>query len=195
MSAPRWPKHGTGGGDVVPPAGAARHRVPVRRGVVFEEDGVVVPIAEQLREAEGGCMEFVGHRTSGGYGGVTRDGRKLRAHRVAWEEANGPIPPGLFVLHRCDNPPCCNPDHLFLGTQQENVADRELKGRGKRLRGDAHPARRRPDWASWCTKLSRSDVLKIRELRAEGVTTVALGRQFGVHSSTISRIARGVWRP
>lgn len=64
-----------------------------------------------------------------GYGEVQFNGRPARAHVVAWTLTNGAVPDGCHVLHRCDNPPCCNPAHLFVGTQQVNVADMHAKGR------------------------------------------------------------------
>jgi hypothetical protein len=62
---------------------------------------------------------------------VNRKGKILKVHRLAWAEANGPIPTGLRVLHKCDVPACCNPDHLFVGTQLDNVTDMRVKGRFK----------------------------------------------------------------
>lgn len=78
-----------------------------------------------------GCRVFTGWRDKDGYGWLRVNGKKVGAHRVAWELENGPIPTGLSVLHRCDNPPCCDVGHLFIGTQADNVADREAKGRTK----------------------------------------------------------------
>lgn len=88
------------------------------------------------------CWEWAGARKgSQGYGEFGVNRMPATAHRVAWELTHGPIPDGLFVLHRCDNPPCCNPAHLFLGTHQDNMADRDAKGRV--AHGDAHYTRRR----------------------------------------------------
>ena len=85
-----------------------------------------------------GCLEWTQGGNSKGYGAMSFEGRPTLTHRVAWILVNGPIPDGLFVLHHCDNPPCCEtapseayPDgHLFLGTHNDNAADRDTKGRG-----------------------------------------------------------------
>jgi hypothetical protein len=69
----------------------------------------------------------------GGYGSIKIDGRSIGAHRAMYERLYGPIPEGLHVLHDCDNPACINPDHLFLGTNADNMADREAKGRSYRI--------------------------------------------------------------
>jgi len=77
------------------------------------------------------CWEWTASKNPKGYGWF-RPGSKgcpFHAHRIAWRIANGPVPVGLCVLHRCDNPPCCNPHHLFLGTQLDNVRDKVQKGR------------------------------------------------------------------
>jgi len=88
------------------------------------------------------CVLTTWARDKDGYGArmTHRNGKNVsqRAHRVAWEEAYGPIPEGMCVLHRCDNPPCVNVDHLFLGTHQDNVRDMDAKGR--RSRGARHAA-------------------------------------------------------
>lgn len=81
------------------------------------------------------CWPFTGNTGTGakpgrpGYGGLTCRGVHWTSHRAAWTLAHGPIPDGMWVLHRCDNPPCCNPAHLFLGTVKDNVRDMHAKGR------------------------------------------------------------------
>lgn len=96
------------------------------------------PLAERLAEKlvpnEDGCLVWTGYRCPKGYGKIRRGGRgtsSAGAHRVAYELTNGTVPDGLYVCHRCDNPPCCNPAHLFLGTPNDNVQDCIQKGRRK----------------------------------------------------------------
>jgi hypothetical protein len=76
-----------------------------------------------------GCIVWTRSKNPDGYGNLSWNGRNTRAHRVAYALAHGEIPQGMSVLHRCDNPPCCNPAHLFLGTQQDNIRDCVEKGR------------------------------------------------------------------
>ena len=76
---------------------------------------------------ECGCWNFVGAHTSGGYGEIGYGRKVLRTHRITYVAYRGKIPKGLFVCHHCDNPPCCNPEHLFLGTHLDNMKDAEWK--------------------------------------------------------------------
>jgi hypothetical protein len=74
-----------------------------------------------------------------GYGRIQYLGVRWEAHRLAWTLTYGPIPKGLFVCHHCDNPPCCNPKHLWRGTHADNMADRNAKGRQAHLAGEKNP--------------------------------------------------------
>lgn len=104
---------------------------------------------------DNGCLEWQGFRSPPyGYGQIGRGGRAAglaMTHRAAWEVTYGPIPDGLWVLHRCDNPPCCDPEHLFLGNAADNVHDMIQKGR--QAKGFALPQ----------TRLSAAQVLAIRD--------------------------------
>jgi hypothetical protein len=136
------------------------------------------------------CIEFQGAPSGRGYGYVQRQGRTWRAHRLAWTEANGPIPEGLHVLHHCDNKLCVNVRHLFLGTNADNVADREAKGRGKRpdLRGIP-----RPDMHGekhYNAKLTSAQVAEIRAIGIGRLKANALAKHYGVERKTIWRIWR-----
>ena len=112
-----------------------------------------------------------------GYGVAWYMGKKTMAHRAAWLKANGPIPEGLCVLHRCDNPTCVNPNHLFLGTRGQNNADRAAKKRNADISGEKHPS----------AKLTEKQVLAIREdTRPHRV----LADIYGVDASSISNIKR-----
>lgn len=113
-----------------------------------------------------------------------------RSHRVAWELTHGPIPDSLHVLHRCDNPPCCRPAHLFLGTHVVNMADRSSKNRASREivhRGESTPSH----------VLTDAQVAEIRErYAAGGVYQSELAAEFGVGRGHIGRIVRGDrWNP
>ncbi len=75
-----------------------------------------------------GCWEWLGYRDQKGYGKVNRDGKMQGVHRISWHLFRGEIPAGMFICHHCDNPPCVNPDHLFVGTNQDNLNDMMAKG-------------------------------------------------------------------
>ena len=168
------------------------------------------------RTGVGECWPWMGMRggrTSTKYGHVKINGQDVGAHRVAWELAFGPIPPGLFVCHRCDNPPCCKPSHLFLGTAGDNNRDSASKGR--KITGDNHYARTQPERlargnrngsrarpdrvprgeAHGRAKLATASVISIRALHATGVLTQAgLAARFGIGQQAVSRVlSRQSW--
>jgi hypothetical protein len=132
-----------------------------------------------------GCWLWTGAKDPCGYGNLKRDGRYSKAHRVAYELANGPIPKGVRVLHRCDNPPCCNPDHLFLGSQRDNIVDRNTKGRGNYAVGTGH----------YLTRLTEDDVREIRRLHAEGTKQSVLAARYNLGRTTLWLIVhRHTWK-
>lgn len=137
-----------------------------------------------------GCWMWTASVDSDGYGQLSRgshgDGN-VKAHRLSWELHNGPIPDGLGVLHRCDTPACVRPDHLFLGTQAENMRDMDRKGR----RGSFDSA----GASNPNARLTSEQVAEIRAQSRAGVSRSELARRFGVGTSTVSRIALGqAWK-
>ena len=146
---------------------------------------------QQLRRTEDGCLEWQGHRHMYGYGlfGVGgRKGRTVRAHRFAYELANGPVPDGLHVCHRCDNPPCCDPEHLYAGSRSQNMQDAYDRNRRRA------PSHGRSGDTHWATKIPDSEIPVILEKLAAGESQTAIANEYGVGQSTISRIKLGVRR-
>lgn len=127
-----------------------------------------------------GCWEWIGSKRNG-YGrmivGSRSDGtrKSASAHRVSYELEYGEIPDGLEVCHKCDNPCCINPAHLFLGTRQDNIDDRERKHRNNPPKGAANAK----------TKLTEEKVMQIRKKRLHGVSFGKLAKEYGVCKKTI----------
>lgn len=145
--------------------------------------GQRIPLAERIARftsrAANGCLEWTGALNDAGYARIVVNGRNLRAHRVNWEASYGPIPQGLFVLHRCDNPKCVDPEHMFLGTIGDNTKDMMDKGRGN------------VGERQWCSKLTLPEVKSIRYNYPQ-LTHKELAEIFGVSFQQVSRIRRGI---
>lgn len=143
------------------------------------------PVLERLAERSHvdpatGCKIWDGSRQVFGHGNITVNGQRKLVHRLAWETLRGPIPEGLDCLHNCpggDNPACWNVDHLWLGTQGDNNADRDRKGRQVAPRGEQHG----------CAKLTVKQVLAIR---SDGRLNYKIADEYGVSFSQVGRIKR-----
>lgn len=148
----------------------------------FERHGAKIAFA-----GPADCWLWVACEDSTGYGALWR-GKKRHAHREAYEAANGPIPDGLVVRHRCDTPLCVNPAHLEPGTQGDNMRDRDRRGRQVAPKGEVNGQ----------SKLTESDVRAIRALyvpRSPGFGQKALARRYGVAPSAIGQIiSRQRWK-
>ena len=147
-----------------------------KKGVTFH-DRVA---AGTMFNARTGCHEWMGHRDDCGYGRINRDGRLVRLHRETWKDIHGDIPRGLCVCHHCDNPSCINPEHLFLGTHQDNMTDKAAKGRVVIKRGSQNPV----------AKLNETQVEAIKKRLFLGETCKELGRAFGVSEGNIRHIKK-----
>lgn len=132
---------------------------------------------------EHGCWIWRGWKDADGYGKNARSKwcPERLAHRIAYWIHNGPIPDGQSVLHTCDAPACCNPAHIFLGTQDANMKDMIAKGRRASFQGSLHGA----------SKLTEDAVRAIRAARAAGEATRALAEQYGVSRRTVRDAASG----
>lgn len=145
-------------------------------------------------DKSGECWMWAGATDRAGYGKLTVNHKLKRAHRLSYEIAHGLIPADQYVCHRCDTPGCVRPDHLFVGTPMDNVADCDRKGRtarGQRAGAAAHPERKAVGERIGTAKLTAQAVKEIREQYRAGVRQVDLARRYGVVQTTISRVVLG----
>lgn len=131
-----------------------------------------------------GCVIWTGMLTSQGYGKTTVNYKTKMAHRAVWEHRFGEIPSGLFLLHKCDNPACVNLDHLFLGTQMDNMTDMRKKHRDNYLKGERHSQ----------AKLTDVQVRSIRRMRRQGFTYKHISTYFPVSKDHVGAICRRAYR-
>lgn len=150
-----------------------------------------LPLAERLwskvqRGDSSSCWLWTGAKTPGGYGIILLDhrpGNITTAHRAAYMVTNGAVPDGLIVMHSCDTPLCCNPAHLSVGTQRQNLADMRARGRDgdHRVFGERHGRMRVTD----------AQVRQIRRRYEKGESQQAIADRFGISQTQVSRIIRG----
>ena len=138
-----------------------------------------------------GCWNWTGSTTNG-YGRLITGSRTsgtrktISAHRFSYQELKGEIGSGLYVCHSCDNKKCVNPNHLFLGTHQDNVDDRESKGRNN------HVTKERVGTA----KLTETDVISAKRLRDKGLSFQEIADRFAVGKHAVMRAIKGeTWKP
>lgn len=144
------------------------------------------------------CWVWTKGKTAFGYGQFMIARRATAAHRLAWELTHGAVPPARCVLHRCDNPPCCNPDHLFLGTRADNNADMVAKGRHRSVTGrftGTRGTQRLCGTQNPHARLTDDGVREIRALRAQGARIREIAARYGVAEITVHKILSGErWR-
>ncbi len=131
-----------------------------------------------------GCWEWTGATDGYGYGQIWNNGGERRAHRLSWEFSTGDQPGNLDVCHRCDNPLCVNPEHLFLGTAKDNCADMMRKGRQSHFPRSRGAKNNR-------SKLTESNVHNIREMLDMGLHQNEIAKTFGVTRSAVYAIRVG----
>jgi hypothetical protein len=160
--------------------GSIADYVPFER--VSDEDMLRYKIFNNSRLSDTGCWLWTGPLGTGGY--AVFNSRKVdqRAHRASYQLYKGPIPKGMKILHSCDTPSCVNPAHLRAGTQKENAADRQSRGRGHKLRGESVGT----------SKLTEIDVI---DIRSSTIGQKALAEKYGVAPSHIWLIRAGkAWK-
>lgn len=133
-----------------------------------------------VKTDENGCWVWQRSKHKQGYGAAQFRGKYELGHRIAWKIYRGEIPKGMMVCHKCDITSCCNPEHLFLGTQKDNVSDAISKGKFE----DRKQSKRR-------NKLNWEQVQEIKALKLQGVSWKYLKDKFQVSQTCIAKILRG----
>ncbi len=135
--------------------------------------------------SDSGCWDWIGAVDAKGYGRFFLGGETKRAHRASYIMHRGIIPDGQIVMHRCDNPGCVNPEHLFVGTYSDNANDMHSKGRGNNPRGERH----------FNSRLKCSQIPTIRTMSSRGDTAKSIADKFKVSSGAIRNVLKGrTWK-
>src|ERR1017187_469479 len=138
-------------------------------------------LLRRIQVTASGCWEWTGFRDKDGYGRINVNGKETVASRAMWTVCKGQMPPGQQVYHSCDNPPCINPNHLFLGTALDNALDSMNKGRKKGINlGEANNT----------TAPTTELVLQIRSEYTRGVPQTEIANNLAVHKVTVHNIVR-----
>lgn len=133
---------------------------------------------EKYLQWNNNCLEWIGPKSSCGYGLINYKRNRYLAHRAIWIMKNGEIPYKFEICHKCDNPSCCNLDHLFLGTHDDNMKDMVSKKRLKGKKGEANTQ----------SKLTEDEVKEIRKMKLEGWYGTTLAKKFNVTHALIYSI-------
>lgn len=143
------------------------------------EQKVLKKILERIEIDINSCWNYKGCKILTGYGHMHFRGIDFYVHRAMYILTYGEIPKGMQVLHRCDNPSCCNPEHLFLGTVADNMHDRDSKGRNRFSKND---------YKNKSNKLTKEQIKEIKKSLLEGNTVANLAKEYGVHYYDIYNI-------
>lgn len=158
-----------------------KHRARMSRNGCLELKTVRERLEENyLVNEKNGCWEWMGMINKAGYGRITIKQKKYLVHRAAYQEFIGLTPNNLLVCHKCDNPKCINPDHLFLGTHKDNGEDKTKKGRAPSFKGSKNPS----------AKLKEKDVKNIRKMHSKGIPSKILAIKFNINVVQINNIIR-----
>lgn len=158
-----------------------------------EADVLAGALEKSIPEPNSGCWLWLGATGPFGHGRFHHPFRKkgLQAHRFIYESLRGEIPSDLIACHKCDNPACVNPDHIFIGTQADNMADMRRKGRGSEPPRKDWPAVMRHTAHHW-QKLTIDQVVEIKKRLAAGERQHIIAADYGVARNTIGNIAQGI---
>jgi hypothetical protein len=152
----------------------------------FPTKAELLPYADKFwsgvaKAGDDDCWLWTLGKDGKGYGGIGIQGRSLRCHKIAYLLVKGDIPAGLQVRHECDNPPCCNPAHLILGTHKQNMEDMAARGRVGTLHGDRNPK----------AKLTAEQVQELLVLRQLGALQRELAARFNISQPVVKKIIHG----